>query len=59
MGNAKVARAGRLTLAVSGPEETFKQAKPYLDLLGAGATYVGEGKPPGSSSFAITSCWGS
>ena len=44
MGNAKVATAGRLTLAVSGPEETFKQAKPYLDLLGAGATYVGEGE---------------
>jgi 3-hydroxyisobutyrate dehydrogenase len=44
MGNAKVARAGRLTLAVSGPEETFKQAKPYLDLLGTGATYVGEGE---------------
>ncbi len=44
MGNAKVALAGRLTLAVSGPEETFHQARPYLDLLGAGATYVGEGE---------------
>lgn len=44
MGNAKVARAGRLTLAVSGPEETFEQARPYLDLLGAGATYVGTGE---------------
>jgi len=44
MGNAKVALAGRLTLAVSGPEETFQQARPYLDLLGAGATYVGEGE---------------
>ncbi len=43
MGNAKVALAG-LTLAVSGPEETFQQARPYLDLLGAGATYVGEGE---------------
>jgi 3-hydroxyisobutyrate dehydrogenase len=44
MGNAKVAEAGRLTLAVSGPRETFDQARPYLDLLGAGATYVGEGE---------------
>jgi 3-hydroxyisobutyrate dehydrogenase len=44
MGNARVAEAGRLTLAVSGPEETFQQARPYLDLLGAGATYVGEGE---------------
>ena len=44
MGNAKVALAGRLTLAVSGPEEAFQQARPYLDLLGAGATYVGEGE---------------
>lgn len=44
MGNPKVAEAGRLTLAVSGPEETFDQARPYLDLLGAGATYVGEGE---------------
>ena len=44
MGNAKVAEAGRLTLAVSGLRETFEQARPYLDLLGAGATYVGEGE---------------
>ena len=44
MGNAKVAEAGRVTLAVSGPEPTFQQARPYLDLLGAGATYVGDGE---------------
>ncbi len=44
MGNPKVASAGRLTLAVSGPRETFETARPYLDLLGAGATYVGEGE---------------
>jgi 3-hydroxyisobutyrate dehydrogenase len=44
MGNAKVAEAGRLTLAVSGPEDSFRQARPYLDLLGHGATYVGEGE---------------
>lgn len=44
MGNPRVASAGRLTLAVSGPRETFEAARPYLDLLGAGATYVGEGE---------------
>jgi 3-hydroxyisobutyrate dehydrogenase len=38
MGNPKVARAGRLTLAVSGPRDAFEAARPYLDLLGAGAT---------------------
>jgi 3-hydroxyisobutyrate dehydrogenase-like beta-hydroxyacid dehydrogenase len=44
MGNPKVAAAGRLTLAVSGPRPAFDAARPYLDLLGAGATYVGEGE---------------
>jgi 3-hydroxyisobutyrate dehydrogenase len=44
MGNPRVAGAGKLTLAVSGPAEVFDQAEPYLGLLGAGATYVGEGE---------------
>ena len=44
MGNARVAAAGRLTLAVSGPAEAFRLARPYLDVLGNGATYVGEGE---------------
>jgi 3-hydroxyisobutyrate dehydrogenase len=35
---------GKLTLAVSGPPAAFDLARPYLDLLGAGATYVGEGE---------------
>ena len=39
-----VASVGRLTLAVSGPQAAFDLARPYLDLLGAGATYVGEGE---------------
>jgi 3-hydroxyisobutyrate dehydrogenase len=43
MGNPKVAEVGRLTLAVSGPRAAFDTAQPYLDLLGSGATYVGEG----------------
>ena len=44
MGNPKVARSGGLTLAVSGPRAAFDTARPYLKLLGAGATYVGEGE---------------
>ncbi len=44
MGNPKVASVGRLTLAVSGPRAAFDTAQPYLDLLGSGATYVGEGE---------------
>ncbi len=44
MGNPKVASAGRATLAVSGPLASYDDARPYLDLLGAGSTYVGEGE---------------
>jgi 3-hydroxyisobutyrate dehydrogenase len=44
MGNPRVARAGLLTLAVSGPRAAFDDAEPYLSLLGAGATYVGQGE---------------
>jgi 3-hydroxyisobutyrate dehydrogenase-like beta-hydroxyacid dehydrogenase len=44
MGNPKVASAGQLTLAVSGPRSAFEDARAYLDLLGAGSTYVGEGE---------------
>ncbi|HKN99683.1 MAG TPA: NAD(P)-dependent oxidoreductase [Pseudonocardiaceae bacterium] len=40
-GNPKVVAAGKLTLAVSGPEATFHAAKPLLDLLGRQVTYVG------------------
>jgi len=42
MGNPRVAAAGQLTLAVSGPRDAFDAAQPYLNLLGAGATYVGD-----------------
>ncbi len=44
MGNPKVAAVGRLTFAVSGDVAAFERVSPYLDLLGAGATYVGEGE---------------
>lgn len=44
MGNPKVASVGRLTFAVSGDRSAFEATRPFLDLLGAGATYVGEGE---------------
>ncbi len=43
-GNPKVVEAGRLTIVVSGPEAAYERARPYLELLGAGVTYVGEGE---------------
>jgi 3-hydroxyisobutyrate dehydrogenase len=43
-GNAKVIKAGRLTFCVSGPRDAFDTAKPYLDVIGAGVSYVGEGE---------------
>jgi 3-hydroxyisobutyrate dehydrogenase-like beta-hydroxyacid dehydrogenase len=42
-GNPKVVAAGRLTIVASGPRDAFDLAAPYLDLFGAGVTYVGEG----------------
>src|ERR1700677_1591526 len=44
MGNPKVVRVGQMTAAVSGPRDAFDLAAPYLDLLGKGVTYVGEGE---------------
>ena len=43
-GNPKVAAAGRLTIAASGPAPAWDMARPYLDLLCRKATYVGEGE---------------
>lgn len=43
-GNPKVARAGKLSLAVSGPRQAFEDALPYLEMLGKSVTYVGEGE---------------
>jgi 3-hydroxyisobutyrate dehydrogenase len=42
-GNPSVVDAGKLTLVVSGPPEAWEASRPYLELFGAGATYVGEG----------------
>ena len=41
-GNAKVVKAGELSLVVSGPEETYLRVAPLLAHLGRAATYVGE-----------------
>jgi 3-hydroxyisobutyrate dehydrogenase-like beta-hydroxyacid dehydrogenase len=41
-GNGKVAGAGRLALAVSGPHSAFVEVRPILDLVGASVTYVGD-----------------
>jgi 3-hydroxyisobutyrate dehydrogenase len=43
-GNAKVIKAGKLTFVVSGPGSAYAQARPYLDMMGAGSSYVGEGE---------------
>jgi 3-hydroxyisobutyrate dehydrogenase-like beta-hydroxyacid dehydrogenase len=42
-GNPKVVAAGRLTVVASGPRDAFELARPYLELFGAGVTYVGDG----------------
>ena len=43
-GNAKVIKAGKLTFVVSGPRTAYDKAKPFLDMMGAGSSYVGEGE---------------
>jgi 3-hydroxyisobutyrate dehydrogenase-like beta-hydroxyacid dehydrogenase len=43
-GNAKVIKAGKLTFVVSGPQPAYETARPYLDMMGVGSSYVGEGE---------------
>jgi 3-hydroxyisobutyrate dehydrogenase len=43
-GNPKVVRAGRLSIAVSGPRDAFELSLPYLEMLGRTVSYVGEGE---------------
>ena len=43
-GNAKVVKAGKLTFVVSGPKAAYEAARPYLDMMGRGSSYVGEGE---------------
>jgi 3-hydroxyisobutyrate dehydrogenase-like beta-hydroxyacid dehydrogenase len=41
-GNPKVVKAGKVTLAVSGPRAVFDQMEPVLQALARAVTYVGE-----------------
>ena len=43
-GNAKVIKAGKLTFVVSGAKAAYEVARPYLDMMGTGSSYVGEGE---------------
>jgi 3-hydroxyisobutyrate dehydrogenase len=43
-GNPKVVKTGNLTVCVSGPEDAWETARPYVELFGKGVTYVGEGE---------------
>jgi 3-hydroxyisobutyrate dehydrogenase-like beta-hydroxyacid dehydrogenase len=43
-GNPKVVRAGRLSIAVSGPRAAFELSLPYLEMLGGTVSYVGDGE---------------
>jgi 3-hydroxyisobutyrate dehydrogenase len=43
-GNPKVVKVGRLSLVVSGPREAYDEALPYLEALGEGVSYVGDGE---------------
>jgi len=43
-GNAKVIKAGKLTIVASGQRQAYDQARPFLDMMGAGSSYVGEGE---------------
>ncbi|WP_349899237.1 NAD(P)-dependent oxidoreductase [Parafrigoribacterium soli] len=43
-GNPKVIAAGKLTVAVSGPQDVYETALPLLQTWGRGVTYVGDGE---------------
>ena len=43
-GNPKVVKSGNLTICVSGPADAWEEARPLLQLLGKGVTYVGDGE---------------
>jgi 3-hydroxyisobutyrate dehydrogenase len=42
-GNPKVARSGRLSVVVSGPDDAYERARPVLEHFGQNVTYVGDG----------------
>jgi len=43
-GNAKVIKAGKLTVVASGPRDAFDAVAPYMQAIGQGVSYVGDGE---------------
>ncbi len=43
-GNAKVAKAGKLSVVASGPKASYEIVKPYLAMLGRSEIWLGEGE---------------
>lgn len=43
-GNGRAVEAGALTMAASGPRDAFERARPHLETIARGVTYVGEGE---------------
>jgi len=43
-GNAKVIKAGKLTIVASGPKDAYDMVLPYLESIGRGVSYVGDGE---------------
>jgi len=43
-GNAKVVKAGKLSIVASGPRDAFDDALPFLEVIAQGVSYVGEGE---------------
>ncbi|MCZ6511707.1 MAG: NAD(P)-dependent oxidoreductase [Alphaproteobacteria bacterium] len=42
-GNGHAVKAGKSTLGVSGPRDAYDLVEPYLEQIGSGVTYLGEG----------------
>ncbi len=43
-GNAKVIKAGKLSFVCSGPKAAYDEVRPFLDAMGKGSSWVGEGE---------------
>jgi 3-hydroxyisobutyrate dehydrogenase len=43
-GNDKVVKSGKLMFVVSGSQDAYEATRTYLDLMGRGSSYVGEGE---------------
>ena len=43
-GNAKVVKAGKLSIVASGDQNAFEEALPFLNVIAQGVSYVGEGE---------------